>query len=104
LKGFTQGFYDNVGGDLETVKNTITLSHQSCHIEVTTLVVPGENEDDIGEIAGWLSSISPGIPLHLSRFFPRYKYSGREPTTRETIFKLRETAKKSLKNVFAGNM
>jgi pyruvate formate lyase activating enzyme len=104
LKGFTDAFYEKLGGNLETVKNTIAISCKQCHVEVTTLVIPGENEDDIGGIAGWLSSIDPNIPLHLSRFFPRYRYAGKMPTPRETMYKLQETAKKYLEYVFIGNM
>jgi len=104
LKGFTGGFYKKIGGQLEVVMDTIALSHKLCHVEVTTLVIPGENEDDIEAIARWLSSISPDIPLHLTRFFPRYQYSGREATPGHTIQRLRETASKYLKNVFTGNM
>jgi len=104
LKGFTKDFYNRVGGDLETVKRTIATSQKHCHVEVTTLVVPGENEDDIVGIAEWLSSINPDIPLHLSRFFPRYRYSDRLPTPRETILRLRETARQYLSTVYAGNM
>ena len=104
LKGFTNDFYRKLGGSLETVMETISRSHKSCHVEVTTLVIPGENEGDIEELAKWLSSISPDIPLHLSRFFPRFKYSGRKPTPEETIYRLSEIAKKHLKFVFAGNM
>ena len=104
LKGFTNDFYKKVGGSLEAVKETIALSCVNCHVEVTTLIIPDENEDDIEGLAKWLSSIDPDIPLHLSRFFPRYRYSDREPTPRETIYKLRETAKIYLKNVFAGNI
>jgi len=104
LKGFTEEFYQNVGGSLEDVKKTIAKSCARTHIEVTTLVIPGENEDDIEDISKWLASISPEIPLHLSRFFPRYKYSEREATPRETILRLRDIAGKHLRNVFAGNM
>ena len=89
---------------MQTVMDTIKTSSKRCHVEVTTLVIPGENESDVEEIAIWLSSLDPGIPLHLSRFFPRDKYSDREPTSRETILRLRDTAKKYLRNVFAGNM
>jgi len=104
LKGFTGAFYEKVGGDLETVKKTIAMAREKCHVEVTTLVIPGENEDDVEGIAKWLAAIDPGMPLHLSRFFPRYLYSGRSPTPRETILRLRDVAKAHLKNVFAGNM
>jgi len=104
LKGFTDAFYKRLGGDLETVKKTIDKSREHCHVEVTTLVVPGENEKDIEDIARWLSSLSPEIPLHLSRFFPRFMFSEKEPTPRETIIKLRDVAKEYLNNVYAGNM
>jgi len=104
LKGFTESFYKSLGGSPEPVKETIRLAADNCHVEVTTLVIPGQNEEDIEPIARWLSSVDPDIALHLSRFFPRYQYSDKEPTPRETIIRLRETAKKYLKNVFAGNM
>ena len=104
LKGFSESFYNIVGGDLNTVKETIALSAGGCHVEVTTLVIPGENEGDIEDIAKWLSSIDPGIPLHLTRFFPRYRYSGKAATPREAILRLRDTAGKYLENVFTGNM
>ena len=104
LKGFTEEFYKRVGGSLETVKKTIQQAQKQCHVEVTTLVIPGENESDVEDITKWLSAISPEIPLHLSRFFPRYKYSEMEPTPRETIYKLCNVAGKYLKNVFAGNV
>jgi pyruvate formate lyase activating enzyme len=104
LKGFGDGFYKKVGGDIETVMKSIELAHAHCHVEVTTLVIPGENEEDVEDIAKWLSSINPDIPLHLSRFFPRYNYSGREPTPKKTILSLCEASKKYLKNVFPGNM
>lgn len=46
LKGFTENWYRQLGGDLETVKRSIALAAQSCHLEVTTLVVPGENDSE----------------------------------------------------------
>ncbi len=72
LKGFTPSWYRKLGGDLETVKHSIALAAERCHVKVTTLLIPGENdsEEEIRELARWLSSISSGIPLHLSRFFP----------------------------------
>ena len=106
LKGFTEGSYKKLGGSLEPVKETITAAHKRCHIEITTLIIPGENdsEEETDALAGWLASLDPGIPLHLTRFFPRYKYADRTPTSRETICRLCEIAKKNLKNVFAGNV
>ena len=106
LKGFTDEFYKKLGGHLETVKQTIELSHNQCHIEVTTLIIPGENDSphEIEELSAWLASLNPEIPLHLTRFFPRYKYSSCTPTPRETLLNLSEIAKKHLKNVFLGNI
>jgi len=109
LKGFSEGFYKRLGGGpgaLEAVKAAIALSHKCCHVEITTLIIPGENdsEPEIAELAGWLASLDPEIPLHLTRFFPRYKYSDRAPAPREAVYRLCEVAKRYLKHVFAGNM
>jgi pyruvate formate lyase activating enzyme len=104
VKGFTQGFYRKLGGELEPVKETVVMAARHCHTEVTTLVIPGENDEDIAALAGWIASVDPHIPLHLSRFFPRYRYAGREPTPTETLLRLCETARRSLHYVYAGNM
>lgn len=42
LKGFTEQYYRKLGGDLETVKHFITRSSRQCHVELTTLIIPGE--------------------------------------------------------------
>jgi len=104
LKAFSEGFYKRVGGNLEAVKETIITAHVKCHVEITALIIPGENEDDIEDMARWLASIDPELPLHLSRFFPRYNYASETPTPKETILKLRDIAKKHLTNVFCGNV
>lgn len=104
LKGFTQEFYNHVGGNLSPVKETIKAAAVSCHVEITTLVIPNENEDHVEPIARWIASINPSIPLHLSRFFPRNKYTNRQSTPHDTMFNQAEAAKKHLKHVFLGNM
>jgi len=104
IKGNTKRTYNVVGGTPEHVKHTILLAGKSCHVEVTTLIVPGENEDEIEEIAKWLAEINPNIPYHLSRFFPRYKYKDRNPTPHETMYKARDRALKYLTNVYLGNI
>ena len=83
LKGFTQDYYEWLGGDLKTVKQTIALSAAQCHVEVTTLIVPGKNdaEAEMEAEAAWLASVSPEIPLHISRFFPRYRFADGNPDT-----------------------
>ena len=105
LKGFTPAWYRRLGGDLETVKRSIALAAERCHVEVTTLLIPGENdsEEEIRELARWLASISSEIPLHLSRFFPRYRMLDRPPTPVEQVSCLAETARRYLSYVYTGN-
>ena len=73
LKSFSEAFYKRIGGDLETVKQSIEICAQSSHVEVTTLIIPGLNDSDeeMDALAGWLAGVSPQIPLHITRFFPR---------------------------------
>ena len=99
LKAFTPEFYQRIGGDLETVKNTIIKASALCHVEVTTLVIEGENDNDVPEIAKWLAEINPDIPYHLSRFYPRYKYLDKPQTSINTINRLAGEASKYLNRV-----
>lgn len=104
LKGFTQEYYDYLGGDLEMVKAFIRRAVRGCHVEVTTLIVPGKNdsEQEMEKISAWLASIRRGIPLHVTRCFPRYRF--REPPADVgLIYRLADTARKNLTNVFTGN-
>lgn len=105
LKGFTPAWYRRLGGDLETVKRAIAIAAQSCHLEVTTLLVPGENdgEAEIAALARWLAGIDPAIPLHLSRFFPRHRMADKPPTPVETVYRLADVARRHLWNVYTGN-
>ena len=105
LKGFTEGWYRRLGGDLETVKRNIVLAAERCHVEVITLLVPGENdsEAEISALSRWLSGIDPDIPLHLSRFFPRYRMTDRPPTDVNAVYRLAEVARESLRWVYTGN-
>ena len=105
LKGFSQEIYSKLGGDFETVRRTIELAAQSCHVEVTTLIVPTMNDspDDMIREAEWIASISKDIPLHISRFFPRYKVTNLPPTPVKKIYELVNVAKRHLNFVFAGN-
>lgn len=106
LKGFTKAYYERLGGDLETVKRFIksAVAHK-CHVELTTLIVPGQNdsEDEMKRLCDWVASVDPNMPLHVTRFFPNWKMRDLEPTAVERVYALAETAKKSLAHVFTGN-
>ena len=104
IKGYSERTYNKVGGSLLPVLEFIEAAKKVCHVEVTTLVIPNENEDEVENIVKWLSELDKSIPYHLSRFFPRYKYSGDEPTSPEKMIDLYKIAKKYLENVFLGNM
>lgn len=105
LKGFTAGWYHRLGGDLETVKRSIALAAQNCHVEVTTLIVPGENdsEDEMRALSAWLAAVRPDIPLHVSRFFPRHHMTDRPPTPVRTVYHLADIARENLQWVYTGN-
>ena len=106
LKGPSQEYYDWVGGDFAAVCRTIkTLHAAGCHVEVTTLVVPGRNDrdEDIDAIAAFIASVSPEIPLHVTRFFPRFRLSDSAPTLVVTVHRLAAVARRRLSRVLVGN-
>ena len=109
LKSFRAQTYEKLlGGDLETVKRFITMAHELCHVELTTLIVPGMNDsaEEIQALSQWIASLPGGaqIPLHLTRFFPRWRMTDRPPTDRRSVRELVSVAGEALKYVYAGNM
>lgn len=105
LKGFTEGFYKKVNGDLKTVKNSIRIAAKNCHVEITTLIIPGENdsEEEMDKLSKWISEIREDIPLHITKFYPQYKYLDKETTSVSKISNLAKVARKHLKFVYMGN-
>ena len=104
LKGWQPDFYRRLGGDLAAVKHTIARAVKSCHVEVTTLVIPGQNDSagDMEEESRWLASLCPDLPLHISRYFPRW-HENTPATPIETIERLAAIARKHLRFVHKGN-
>lgn len=106
LKGDDSYYRRLCFGSIEEVKRTIKIANDyKKHIEVTTLLLPKENTDDetLLEIAKFLSSIDKSIPLHISRYFPRYKME-EPPTSLEEMRKSYKLLKKYLDNVYLGNL
>jgi pyruvate formate lyase activating enzyme len=106
LKGYTNRYYNKVcGARLEPVLETIKRCNENCHIEITTLLVSDENDslEEVREIAQFISSVNEDIPLHLSRYFPRYKMEN-EATKVEKITEAQNEAMKYLKYVYIGNV
>ncbi|MBR4476619.1 MAG: AmmeMemoRadiSam system radical SAM enzyme [Kiritimatiellae bacterium] len=106
LKGPSQDYYDWLGGDFDTVCRTIRILHDAgCHVETTTLIVPGRNDSDadMEAIAGFVASVSPEIPLHVTRFFPRWRMTDANPTPISTVRRLADIAAHHLNHVLTGN-
>lgn len=109
LKAFRADTYQSLSGDLNVVKEFIAHAAESCHVELTTLIVPGINDDitEMEEEAGWIASVEDTagkkIPLHITRFFPRYRMTDRDATEVRQVYRLAETAGKYLEHVFVGN-
>ncbi len=105
LKAFTETAYRRFcGGSLAPVLETIETAVNACHIEITTLLVPGmHGEGEVEAMAKWLSSLSREVPLHLSRYFPRYHC--KEPATPVSkVLEAQRVAQKYLSYVYAGNV
>ena len=108
LKTFDHDIYSGVlGGSLEAVRSFIARACTDCHMEITTLVVPGisDSEDMIRDMASWIASLPGGkdITYHLTRFFPRYKMDDVKATDVELIYHLADIAGEYLDHVYTGN-
>ena len=114
LKGFTDRYYNDIlGGSRKMVMDFIERAVKDCHVELTTLIIPGENdsEEEMREMTAWISSlkdtsgkdIGSGVPLHISRFFPRFKMTDRDATPVRKIYRLAEVARERLQYVYTGN-
>ena len=102
-----------LGGSLDMVKAFIARAAQLCHVELTTLIVPGENdsEDEMRALTGWVAglegadgrAVGTQIPMHISRFFPRFHMTDRPATDTERVYRLAEVAREKLQYVYTGN-
>lgn len=106
IKCFNPNTYTKLGGSLERAQNAVTrLLNAGAHVEVTTLVVPGVS-DSLEEFAlelEWLASLSPRIPLHISRYRPAHKFSA-PPTDIALLKRFAAAAKEKLHHVHIGNV
>lgn len=106
LKGNDKYYKKLCFGALKAVENTIKIaSEMGCHVEVTTLLIPNENTDYITlrELGEFLGSVDKNIPLHLSRYFPKYKMDTPE-TSLYDMKNAYEFLSKYLNNIYLGNL
>ncbi|MBW2139519.1 MAG: AmmeMemoRadiSam system radical SAM enzyme [Deltaproteobacteria bacterium] len=109
LKSFKEDFYKKTcHGHLEPVLDSIqTMKKLNIWVEVTTLVIPGENddEDELKSIAKFIASVDPNIPWHISRFHPDYHYNSSPATPIETMKKAYSIGKnEGLNFIYLGNV
>ncbi len=108
LKGFRQKNYQQLGGRLETVLDTIRqLIRMGVWVEVVTLVVPGFNDEpeELADIAGFLASVSVDIPWHVTAFHEDYKMTDPPRTSAALLHRAAEIGyEKGLHFVYAGNL
>lgn len=106
VKAFSDAYYQQIcAGRLDNVKQTVELASRYCHVEVTTLLVPGLNDSmkEIEALAKWLSSINRNIPLHFSRYYPNHRMVT-PPTPLATLEKSYQIARHYLNYVYLGNV
>ncbi|MCR5098378.1 MAG: AmmeMemoRadiSam system radical SAM enzyme [Lachnospiraceae bacterium] len=112
LKAFNDDFYDNLihGSRQMTMDFIARAAEYGCHVEATCLIIPGENDSpqEMESLASWLKEVGAkcgtDIPLHITRFFPRFNMTDRAPTDVGLIYDLCEVAHRHLKYVHAGNV
>jgi pyruvate formate lyase activating enzyme len=111
LKAFTEDFYHRItGSHLAPVLETLSyLKHETdVWFEITTLIIPGENDSDkeLNEMTEWIASeLGPDVPLHFSAFHPDWKMRDTPSTTLETLKKARSIGiMNGLHYVYTGNV
>ena len=110
LKAFNDATYSKyTGGRLQPVLDSLKRLHQyGVWLEVTTLIIPGINDDlhELQEIAEFIAvELSPDTPWHISRFFPMYKMEQTPPTPPAALLKALEIGQQAgLKYVYTGNL
>ncbi|NQT75193.1 MAG: AmmeMemoRadiSam system radical SAM enzyme [Candidatus Omnitrophica bacterium] len=109
LKSFREDFYkDMCQAHLQPVLDSIkTMKRLGIWVEITTLAVTGKNdsEDEFRDIAGFIAGVDPGIPWHISRFHPDFKYLDARPTSLETLKRARAIGEEAgLEHIHLGNV
>ena len=106
LKGFSNRFYQRMcRGKLDAVQSTLAAIVGKAHLEVTNLLIPGENDSDeeISSMCRFLADLNPGIVLHFSRYHPAYKLAI-PPTPINTLRRAADIAREYLQHVYLGNL
>ena len=111
LKGFTEDFYRHIcGGELGPVLDTLTyLKHETdVWFEITTLLIPGENDSDaeLDRMTRWVAgTLGPDVPIHFTAFHPDYKMLDKPSTPASTLQRARRIALgNGIRYAYTGNV
>jgi pyruvate formate lyase activating enzyme len=111
LKGFTEEFYKRLCiGHLAPVLETLEyLRHETdVWFEITTLLIPGENDSDaeLDALTSWVvEHLGPDVPLHFTAFHPDFKMLDHPPTPPSTLTRAREIAlRNGIHYAYTGNV
>ncbi len=111
LKAFSESFYRKVcGAELGAVLETLEyLKHETnVWFEITTLLIPGENDSDgeLERMTQWIiDKLGPDVPLHFTAFHPDWKMRDIPPTPPDTLRRARSIAlRNGLHFVYTGNV
>ncbi|MBU1998441.1 MAG: AmmeMemoRadiSam system radical SAM enzyme [Candidatus Omnitrophica bacterium] len=109
LKFFKEELYVKIcSGGLKEVLDSIKCMYENkIWVEITTLVIPGQNDDEmqLKGIAEFIASVDKNIPWHISRFFPNYNYKDLKPTSEQALKMAWELGKQAgLRYIYVGNV
>jgi pyruvate formate lyase activating enzyme len=109
LKAFREEFYQKrCGGKLEGVLRSLKVMKElGVWVEITTLIIPelNDSEEELRELAGFISSLGKEVPWHISRFHPTYKMLDRSPTSVRILERARKIGLEAgLRYVYTGNV
>lgn len=93
------------GGQLSWIQQTVEKAAKKAHVEITALLVTGvhDNREGLEKMFAWIASVDPAMPLHLTRYFPAYKYH-EDATKTEFMMEMKALAEKYLQYVYLGNI
>ena len=111
LKGFSEAFYHRLcSGHLQPVLDTLTYvaTQTACWLEITNLIIPGENDSDVElrAMCAWIASaLGPDVPVHFSAFHPDWKMLDVPPTPPSTLTRARRIARDcGIRYAYTGNV
>lgn len=106
IKSMSEKFYlQHCKGQALPARQTVERAFGRCHVEITNLIIPGENDSDeeLQALVDWAASVSPNLVLHFSAYHPDYEFE-KPSTPPETLKKAYAMAKEKLQHVYVGNI